>query len=470
MKASSAPSNASTASRSASSSSSTRKSGSIPALSACARSRREQKPWIVEIHAPSAARACSRSPSSLKRRLRRGVRISAAAFSVKVIARIDSTATPSSATARTKRSTSTAVLPVPAPARTRSEPSRRSTARCCSAVSSVTPRSGRSRGRSSRRSMRSCRASCRARPRRMRSSVSRMRSSAQASLERKASGSRRSLATKPEPSPSTSAATMPRGRGSSLPRATYTPARRPQAQQPLDHEHVERRLEAVLRLPARHLVAVDALRALVVEHQRLAVARVHAVDAPPHPQAGGDLDRPRFLAVAERELEVLGLEGRVGLGLGAQETQQVELEPARGGPHACLLGRQPERRAAVAQLLEQNALGIGRGWRGSRGAGRSPPAGGGRCARAPRGRSRRAPSPPDPGPARPGAKRPARATSPGSRRSARERRRTPPRGRRARRAAARRRAARAGAPRAAGPWPRAPGPTRRRWGRRPGSR
>ena len=57
------------------------------------------------------------------------MRISAAAFSVNVMARMLSTATPSSATACTKRSTSTVVLPVPAPARTISEQSRRATAR-----------------------------------------------------------------------------------------------------------------------------------------------------------------------------------------------------------------------------------------------------------------------------------------------------------------------------------------------------
>ena len=95
MNSSSAPSNASAASRSDSSSSSTRKSGSMPALRACARSTREQKPWMVEIHALSEARASSRRPSSRKR-CRTRVRISAAAFSVKVIASIDSTPTSSS--------------------------------------------------------------------------------------------------------------------------------------------------------------------------------------------------------------------------------------------------------------------------------------------------------------------------------------------------------------------------------------
>ena len=63
----------------------------MPALSACARRMRAQSPWIVETQALSAARASSRRPSSRKRRRTR-VFISAAAFSVKVIARIDSTA------------------------------------------------------------------------------------------------------------------------------------------------------------------------------------------------------------------------------------------------------------------------------------------------------------------------------------------------------------------------------------------
>ena len=154
MNASSAPSKASAAIRSASTSSSTRKSGSMPALSACARRIRAQSPWIVEIHALSAARASSRLPSSRKR-ARTRLFISAAAFSVNVIARMRSTSTPSSVTARTKRSTSTVVLPVPAPARTSSEPSRRSTARSARRVSSLTPRSCIPTGTCSRHSRRS---------------------------------------------------------------------------------------------------------------------------------------------------------------------------------------------------------------------------------------------------------------------------------------------------------------------------
>src|SRR5204863_1939388 len=63
--------------------------------------------------------------------------ISAAAFSVNVIARMRSTGTPSSHTARTNRSTSTRVLPLPAPASRNRGPSRRSTARRCSGVRST---------------------------------------------------------------------------------------------------------------------------------------------------------------------------------------------------------------------------------------------------------------------------------------------------------------------------------------------
>jgi hypothetical protein len=60
-------------------------------------------------------------------------------------------------------------------------------------------------------------------PRRIAASVSRIRPSAQSSLPRNSSGSSRSLPTKPEPSSSTSAATIPRGLGFRSPRATYTP-------------------------------------------------------------------------------------------------------------------------------------------------------------------------------------------------------------------------------------------------------
>ena len=121
--------------RSAASASSTRKSGSSPAARACVRSTRAQKPWMVEIHAASASRARSGSPSSSSRARTRLVSC-AAAFSVNVMARIDSTGHSSAITAWAKRSTSTDVLPLPAPALTSREPSRRSTARACSDVSS----------------------------------------------------------------------------------------------------------------------------------------------------------------------------------------------------------------------------------------------------------------------------------------------------------------------------------------------
>ena len=61
-KPASARSNASPPVTAPCSSSSSRKRGSIPTANGCARSRREQKPWIVEIHAPSSRRARSWRP------------------------------------------------------------------------------------------------------------------------------------------------------------------------------------------------------------------------------------------------------------------------------------------------------------------------------------------------------------------------------------------------------------------------
>src|SRR5215210_504448 len=60
-------------------------------------------------------------------------------------------------------------------------------------------------------------------PPRIRASVSWMRPSAHSSFSRNSSALRRSLAKYPLPRPSTSVATIPRGRGSSLASATYTP-------------------------------------------------------------------------------------------------------------------------------------------------------------------------------------------------------------------------------------------------------
>ncbi len=104
-------------------SSSTRKRGSMPAANGYACSSRWQKPWIVEIQAPSSSRARSARPA------RRGGRGSASAARrrrarVYVITRIESTSSPRSQTARTNRSTSTAVFPVPAPARDEDDPGR----------------------------------------------------------------------------------------------------------------------------------------------------------------------------------------------------------------------------------------------------------------------------------------------------------------------------------------------------------
>ena len=64
--------------------------GVDPGAERVARRMRAQSPWIVETHALSAARASSRRPSSRKRRRTR-LFISAAAFSVNVIASTCST-------------------------------------------------------------------------------------------------------------------------------------------------------------------------------------------------------------------------------------------------------------------------------------------------------------------------------------------------------------------------------------------
>ena len=130
-KPSSASSNASPASTRDWFSSSTRKRGSMPASKGWAFSRRWQKPWIVEIQAPSSSLARSCLPSSASRcRIR--PRSSPAARSVYVIASTESMGRPRSQTARTKRSTSTVVLPVPAPAETKTSPPASIAASCSS--------------------------------------------------------------------------------------------------------------------------------------------------------------------------------------------------------------------------------------------------------------------------------------------------------------------------------------------------
>ena len=65
----------------------------MPGRVACARSSRRQKPWMVEIQAPSSSRASSWCPASTSR-VRMRDRSSPAERSVNVITRIDSTSTP----------------------------------------------------------------------------------------------------------------------------------------------------------------------------------------------------------------------------------------------------------------------------------------------------------------------------------------------------------------------------------------
>ena len=113
-----ARSNASPRSTAAPASSSSRNRGSSPTPNGYAFRRRLQKPWIVEIQAPSSSRARSWRPRS-RSAARIRLRSSPAALRVYVMTRIDSTSSPRSHTARTYRSTRTDVFPVPAPAETK---------------------------------------------------------------------------------------------------------------------------------------------------------------------------------------------------------------------------------------------------------------------------------------------------------------------------------------------------------------
>ena len=112
----------------------------------CARKSREQKPWIVEIHAPSSRRARSWRPRACSAaRIR--ARSSPAALRVYVITSSDSTSSPCSQTARTNRSTRTVVLPVPAPAETNTSPVASTAARCSAFTTARSGTSSRGRTR-----------------------------------------------------------------------------------------------------------------------------------------------------------------------------------------------------------------------------------------------------------------------------------------------------------------------------------
>src|SRR5947207_6211883 len=117
--------------------------GSTPASSGFSRRTRAEKAWMVEICAPRRSRrtraqrarvAASAAPSwsVITSRILRV--ISAAAFSVKVMARIwlTSATGPSGRRSCTKRRASTAVFPEPTPARTAAEPATSIAARCSS--------------------------------------------------------------------------------------------------------------------------------------------------------------------------------------------------------------------------------------------------------------------------------------------------------------------------------------------------
>ena len=113
----------------------------MPASSACARSTRAQKPWMVEIQADSTPAAASGMPSSRSRsRIRRFS--SSAARSVKVITSRWSSGVPS-CSRRATRSISTDVLPVPAPAETNTRPRRSIAARLAGVPAAPAHRSTR---------------------------------------------------------------------------------------------------------------------------------------------------------------------------------------------------------------------------------------------------------------------------------------------------------------------------------------
>ena len=70
------------------------------------------------------------------------------------------------------------------------------------------------------------------------------------------------------------------------------------------------------------------------------------------------------LAVAERQLEVLGLEAAVALGLAAQEAQQVELEPPGGGLARGSASATAGTRSAGCAAPRAAAARRARGWPG----------------------------------------------------------------------------------------------------------
>ena len=339
MKSPSARSNAAIASRDASDSSSTAYSGSSPAASACARSSRAQKPWIVPIQAPSAARACSRSPSSVKRPRSRAFS-SAAAFSVKVIARTRSTGTSSSQTARTKRSTSTRVLPDPAPADRNSGPERSPTANACSSVNftALAPADRRVAAAAAER------AGVGTRPHGAAAHLARERAHGRArrlELRLELVELEPVVVDQPAADVAGDVAQEDAARPAVLARQRHVePGHRPQPEQLPHGDHVERDLQPPVLVPARD--RPDGAAALVVAHDGVAAADVDAVDLAGHRDVA-DLQRRRDPR-PERQLHVLGLERRAGVGLAAQVAQEVELQPPHRRAHARLLGRELEVR------------------------------------------------------------------------------------------------------------------------------
>ena len=371
MNSSSAPSNASVAIRSDSTSSSTRKAGSMPALSACARRMRAHRPWIVDTQALSAARASSRRPSSRKRRRTR-LFISAAAFSVNVIAstwftvdavldhRLDEALDQHGrlAGAGAGPHQQRAVAPLDCPALLRRQLPHRSLLHIDGYLQP--PFQSHAVGAGPQLAGAHLRVG--------------LADPAERPVELLLELVRRQ-AVRVEPAVAelvhvarhhAARARVP------VAERHVDAAGRAQAEQLLHDEHVERGLEAVLRLPARDLVAVHALAGLVVDHERHAVALVDAVDPAAHAQAAVELDR-LGLAHAEVALELDRLEPAVASRPRERRKRSRSNSSRRAAARTRVcFGESLEGRALVAQLLDQDPLGLGEVAVGHAAARRSP--------------------------------------------------------------------------------------------------
>ena len=326
-----------------------------------------QKPWKVVIHAPSAWRAASRSPSSSSRPRTRA-RSSPAAFSVKVIARTWSARRPSSTTEATKRSTSTDVLPDPALADSMRSPSRRATASACSAVTR------RHADAASQRQIVGCAhppryahdvGSGTSAPERMPRTAASAASSTSSRSASNSPGARRSRSTLASPGSASSSSRPARAAVVVAAQRLVEPADRLHAEQLRQGEQVEPDLQARLVEP---LGLRRGALALVVVDDRLAAvgADVDAIDATLQPQlAARQLGRAeRVLGTAEAQLELPGREGRAPVGGVLDVAQQVDLQPAQGRRGGARRWARCARRRRARRGRRAAARGPRRGARG----------------------------------------------------------------------------------------------------------